>query len=305
MLMEIKTTDGVDGGGNGTYADFQKQFQNAFGVAWNESLNATPADAEIDGSLLDVSDMSEYDALVIVGGRGAVDYRLDDAYADQGAVLAATVEQVAQKLNDLAVEALLAGKPVMALCHGASLPAFFKVPGTNTSLLQGQYATGFPLDEPGEDNTATYLMNLGINYRSEDRVTISSPSTAFLDNGAADFKIITTRNWYTQSVAYAARTLLNILQSYPSKAVREDTKKVLILHGGALNAGDCASTNKDNDIPCNFGGDLPADYTNLESLLTANSPNDTYNFNVTEVDITNSLPNGNSQSEIEDYLADF
>ncbi len=282
-----------------TYANFTSQFQSSFGGAWDAAWNATPATVPLDGRIQDVADMTSYDALVIPGGRGAVDYRVDDDYVAQGEVNAADVQAAAEKLNDLAVEALLAGKPVVALCHGASLPAFFKVPGTSTSLLEGGEATGFPIPELGVEDTEITLNNLGVTPRMDDVVTISSPSNDLNDNGEGDYKIITSRDWYTQSVAYATRTLLNILESYPSKAQRENNIDVLILHGGAVTVGDCDPSNRDNDVPCNHGGgsELPADYTNLDNLLTANSSNDSYNMTVSDMNLFNETPTANDLAE--------
>lgn len=277
-----------------TYAQFTAQFQNAFGKSWNDSWNATPATVPLNGRIQDVANMSGYDALVIPGGTGAIEYRRDDVYAAQGTVSAADVQAAAEKLNALALEALSAGKPVMALCHGASLPAFFKITETGESLLKGQYATGFP-----EAATAAELANLQVIYREDDRVTVSSPNTAFNDAGAGDFKIITTKDWYAQSVSYAARTLLNVLTSYPSKAQRETAVSVLILHGGELDPLNCASTNKNNDVPCNYGGgaDLPADYTDLRDLLAANSPADPYTINVDDWNLFSGAPTYNQLKE--------
>lgn len=282
-----------------TYNDFTTQFQASFGEAWNPAWNATPGSVPLDGRIQDVADMTSYDALVIPGGSGALAYRLDNTYEAQGDVNAEEVQAAAEKLNELAIEALSAGKPVMALCHGASIPAFFRVPGTSNSLLQGQYATGFPLPEPGIDDTATALANLGVNYRAEDRVTISSPNTAFNDNAMGDYKIITTRDWYSQSVAHGVRTLLNVLDSYPSKAQLENTIDVLILHGGEVDPGDCGTGNKANDVPCNHGGgaDLPADFTHLRDLLLANSPSDNFDINISELNLFDEIPTYNELSQ--------
>lgn len=270
-----------------TYNDFTAQFQASFGAPWNAAWNATPATVPLDGNIQDVDGMAAYDALVIPGGTGANAYRMDDDYADQGDVTAEEVQAAAEKLNDLAIEALMAGKPVMALCHGASLPAFFKVPGTANSLLEGQEATGYP-----EPETAVTLSDLGVNFRAEDRVTVTSPNPAFNDNGMGDYKLATTRDWYTQSVTYAMRTLLNMMRTYPSQAQMENNISVLILHGGAVDPGNCGAGNKANDIPCNYGGgaDLPADFTSISDLLTANSPADNYNISVDEMNLFNTTP---------------
>ena len=281
-----------------SYTQFQQQFSALFDGTWNGTLNATPASLAVDGSILDVPNLSNYVGLVIAGGTGALDYRLDGDYASQGAgdrlLSAETIEDVAQKLNDLAVEGLIAGKPVMAQCHGASLPVFWRVPETTGagvealgfSLLKDGLATGYP-----EAETPTTLADFGVTHRAQDRVTISSPHSSLTDDGAGDFKIVTTRDWYPQTVAHAARTFVNILETYPSKASREEEVSVLIVHGGALIENDCLYTNRDNDVPCNHGtgANLPADYEDLLAMLQADDVDDDFTFNTTAIDITGTL----------------
>lgn len=301
---------------NGSYSQFTTQFQNLFGSSWNASWNAMPSRIYVNGRIQDVASMSSYVGLVVVGGLGALEYRVDGSYSSQGAgdrlVSAAEIQSASEKLNSLALEALAAGKPVMAQCHGASIPVFWRIPSTSGpgeealgfSLLKDNYATGFP-----EEATATTLSSLNVNHRTNDRVTVSSPHSSFNDTGNGDSKIITTRDWYPQTVAHAARTLINILETFPTKAEREATVSVLILHGGVVNTENCHYTNRANDIPCNYGGgaNLPADYTDIVSLLNANSPNDDFNFTVTNVNITEgSLPfTASDQSSVLNYLNQF
>jgi len=64
-----------------SYAEFQALFQANFGLAWNGAWNA-PQSIPLDGRIQDVVTMDQYDALVLPGGRGAVAYRYDGAYAD-------------------------------------------------------------------------------------------------------------------------------------------------------------------------------------------------------------------------------
>lgn len=298
------------------YADFQAQFAASFGASWDETYNAMPSTATPNGSIQDVSNMDDYDALVIVGGTGAIDYRVDGAYSTQGTgarqLSAATVQAVAEQLNALAIEAVLAGKAVMAQCHGASIPVFWRIPGTlgtgaeaiGFSLLKDSEATGFP-----EAVTGPTLSDLNVNYRASDKVVVSSPHVSLSDLTSGDSKIITTRDWYPQTVAYAARTLLNILETYPTAYERQLPLKSLILHGGAVNTNNCSAGNLSNDIPCNYGGgsNLPADYTDLQSLLTANSANDNFDIQVSEVDITSgSLPyDPDDEASILTYLEGF
>ncbi|MBK6785464.1 MAG: hypothetical protein IPG79_18225 [Saprospiraceae bacterium] len=210
-----------------------------FGSAWNSTLNPTPSTIPVFGSILDVLDMSMYVALVVVGGTGAQAYNVDGIYSSQGVggrfLSATTVQNVAEKLNSLAIEAIISGKPVMGQCHGAGIPANWRYPIPNMtprtqlgpSILSGNQATGFP-----EPATADSLSNLGITYFPNSPVVIASPHTSVPDNNAGNHKIISTRDWYPQTVAHAALTLLNILRTFPPTT--SSSIDVLILHGGAV-----------------------------------------------------------------------
>ncbi len=312
------------------YNDFLEQFQDAFGGSWSASDNEFPDSAQvnIDGSILSIDNMMEYDALVVVGGTGAQAYRVDGTYSAQGTgdriVSAENVEATAIKLNELALDALSNGKPVMAQCHGASVAPFWRIPGTSGggqealgySILKGNYATGFP-----ESATAVYLNSLDVNYRgietgdlngTSDRVTVSSSHSSFSGASMSTNKIITTRDWYSQTIAHAARTLLNIIETYPTQAELSGNVSVLIIHGGAVNTSDCGVSNQTtNDVPCNYGtgsDELPADYTDLVSLYEENSANDNYNITVDDLNILTggTLPyDGSSISSIENYLSNY
>ncbi|MFD2586023.1 hypothetical protein ACFSQJ_03730 [Croceitalea marina] len=304
---------------------FLSQFQESFGATWNSVDNELPNPpfVNVNGSILDIENMASYDALIIVGGTGAQDYRVDGTYTAQGTgdrtVSAESIQATAEKLNALALDALSQGKPVMAQCHGASLAPFWRIPGTSGpgleslgySLLKDGYATGFP-----ESETAKNLALLNVNYRGEetgdlafgssDRVTISSPHSSFGSN-AGDYKVLTTRDWYSQTVAHAAKSLLNTIETHPMASDLSSALSVLVLHGGPVNPEDCdASNTTTNDIPCNFGtlpDDLPADYTHLQDLLENSSPMDDFNFSVEEVNITDDLPyNEDSVDEIRAFL---
>lgn len=298
-----------------SYADFTAQFQDMFDASWDAGVNPTPSNISVDGSILDVLDMSIYDALVIPGGTGAQAYRVDDSYASQGAggrlLSAVTVQAVAEKLNELAINALMNGKPVMAQCHGASLPAYWRIPGTSGpgeeaigySLLKDGFATGYP-----EPATGTTLSDLDITHKVNDRVTISSPHPDLNAGIDAQYKIITTRDWYPQTVAYGTRALLNILGSYPSTASMTSNRSVLILHGGSIDESNCSAANSANDVPCNYGtgADLPADYEDLADLLTANSSIDNYTYTVSDLNISGTLPyNLNDENDILGHLDNY
>lgn len=295
-----------------SYATFQQQYEDMFGAAWNESLNTIPVNLTTNGGILDISSMNNYYALVLAGGNGVLDYRYDGNYTVQGTVTATVVQQVAEKLNSLAVEALTKGKPILAQCHGASLPVYWRVPGTNgtgveslgISILKNQYATGYP-----ETETATTLADFGITYLDDSKVVLSTPNASLSTENKGNFKILTSRDWYPQTVAYAARALVNVIETFPSVSQRNSAKNVLILHGGALNASNCSPGNRTNDVPCNYGGgaDLPADYSNLSALLSATGIQDEYTFSVDDLNITSaSLPyNDNDVSGILTYLNSY
>jgi putative intracellular protease/amidase len=283
-------------------SQFTSQFKSLFGEDWDAGLNTIPANLTIDGKIQDVTSMENYLAMVIVGGTGALNYRVDGSYEAQGSASLADVQGAAEKLNALALEALQQGKPVMAQCHSASLPVYWKING-GASLLAAQFATGFP--EAATE--ADFELN-SVNYRAQDKVVVSSPTVGFNDGGKGDFKIITTRDWYPQTVAHAARTLINILETYPTKEEQIAQAKVLILHGGTIDPSNCGAGNRANDVPCNYGGgaELPADFSHVKNLLET-SGSDQFSFVVTDLNITSAtLPyNSANQSSIETYLNGF
>lgn len=280
----------------GSYLQFTQLYQNLFDSIWNPSWNATPSMIPVNGRIQDVVNMSGYDALVIPGGTGATAYRVDGIYGSQGTgarqITAGVVQAVALKLNALAIEALQTGKPVLAQCHAASLPAFWRIPGTigggidsiGFSLLRTQYATGFP-----EPQTGITLSSLSVNHRADDRVTISSPHSSLANGINGTHKIITSRDWYPQTVASATRSLLNVLETYPRLSTINTSKSVLILHGGMIDSLNCSASNRSNDVPCNHGVgmNLPADYRHVQALLNTDSPNDSFSFVVSQLNISN------------------
>ncbi len=298
--------------GGSSYTAFQGQFSEMFGSTWNAALNAVPASIAVAGTVQEVSSMTPYRALVVIGGTGAVDYRVDGTYESQAALDASIVQATAEKLNELAVEALLQGKPVVGQCHGASIPAYWRVPGTapngfdllGHSILSGSLATGFP-----EPSTAANLSNLNIAFRPEDKVVVGTPHESLDDQGFGDFKVITTRDWYPQTVAHAAMTLLNVLRSYPEPELLQSSISLLIIHGGAVDVDHCDAGNQNNDVPCNYGDDranLPADYTDLVALYSSNEFSDSFRFTVSDVNLFSATPfDLNDQSDIYEYLDTF
>jgi putative intracellular protease/amidase len=300
----------------GSYLQFTQLYQNLFDSAWNPSWNATPSMIPVNGRIQDIVNMTGYDALVIPGGTGATAYRVDGTYSSQGTgprqIAAGVVQAVALKLNALAIEALQTGKPVLAQCHAAALPAFWRIPGTvgagidsiGFSLLRTQYATGFP-----EPQTGITLSSLSVNHRTDDRVTISSPHSSLANAVNGTHKIITSRDWYPQTVASATRSLMNVLETYPRLSNINTAKSVLILHGGMIDSFNCSASNRSNDIPCNHGVgvNLPADYRHVQALLNTDSPNDSFSFVVSQLNISSTtLPyTPSSAASILTYLKSF
>ncbi len=298
------------------YSQFTSQFLSYFGSPWNDAYNATPDSIPVNGRIQDIVNMNDYLALVVVGGVGAQAYNVDGMYDEQGLgsrmISATEVRNAAEKLNSLAVEALQQGKPVMGICHGAGIPAHWRYPipdntevdSLGLSILSGSMATGFP-----EPETATFLEQLNISYRPNDPVVIGSPHLSLPQYLNGQHKILTIRDWYPQTIAHAALTLMNILDTYPATNDMTQNVNVLILHGGEVDPDNCDHTNRNNDIPCNYGGgvNLPADYTDLISLLEAHSDYDEYNFTVSDVNITgNGLPfDPDDLCSVFEYLNDF
>lgn len=257
----------------GTYAEFQALFAANFGAAWNPAWNA-PADIPLNGRLQDVADLSSYDLLVIPGGVGMVAYRYDGSYAALGPgdhqTTAAEVQAAAEKLNALIAEALQTGKPVGAECHGAPTLAFARVPGTvgqgfdglGRSILQGRNATGYPL---GDGDTAAVYASLGVTYLNE-KVALDGPEAPDFAGQGRDV-VVTGQDWYPQTAVYFARTLLNMLDTYPTPAQRARTLRVLVFGG---------------DEPQNYP-QTPARYTDLVNLLNDNSDE----FNITAIGTNN------------------
>lgn len=299
-----------------SYAQFTQQFQNQFGSAWNPTWNATPTLVPHNGKIQNVVNMNNYDAIVIPGGTGALDYRVDGTYNSQGVgprlISSAVVQAAAQKVNALIVDALQSGKPVFAQCHAASIPVFCRVPSTSGpgaealgfSLLKGKGASGYPAA-----GTATDYSTLQVTHLTMDRTTVSTPHSSLVHNGNGDFKIITSADWYPQTVVHGTRTLLNILQTYPTKTQRESNITCLVLHGGVIDSTNCSASNLANDVPCNYGSNtanLPADYRHVVNLLNGSSAQDNYNITATHLNISGTLPyNGTVTASILSYLQQF
>lgn len=282
-----------------SYGEFTARFAARFGTPWHATDDVPPAAGiGVDGRIQEVADLSGYAALVVAGGTGALAYRVDGSYAALGPSAATDVEAASEALNRLALDALARGKPVMAMCHGASLAPFFRIPGTlgpgleilGYSLLKDSHATGFP-----EPDTGTILAALDVTHRPGDTLTIASPHPDFYLAGAtpgsAESRIVTTRDWYPQNVAHAAAALLNLIDTYPPVEPAPAARKILLLHGGAVDTGNCSPANSLNDVPCNFGigPDTPADYLDILAALSEAALANEDGFEL-EVDALNLTP---------------
>jgi putative intracellular protease/amidase len=266
----------------GNYALFKTQYQARFGAAFQDVWSA-PGSILPAGRIQDVADLSNYRALVIVGGVGALQYRYDGSYAST------EYAEAAAKLQALATQAIDQGIPILAQCHAGTLPIFFRAAGTQgtgpgglgTSILAGRAATAYHL---GDGDTAAQMTLLGVGYRAQDPVVLDGPV-----GGRGASKVITSRDWYPQTVAYAAATLGAVLRTYPTVANLEKTYKVLVLEGGPVNTANCSAANRSNDVPCNYGTNpasvVPADGTTVRALLEADSANDAWSFTVTNVNL--------------------
>jgi putative intracellular protease/amidase len=280
-----------------SYGAFVSQFAASFGVAWNSGWNAAGV-IPLDGRLQDVVNLDDYDAIVAVGGIGARQYRLDGTYAAVGTgphvSSASDVQAASVAFARLTLEALYSGKPVLAECHGAPLAAFVRAPGTagpntlGTSILAGRTATGYPLND---GDTASAYAQLGVTYLSQRPLVIDGPLAPSLGGTLSGrSRILTTRDWYPQTVSHAAMTLRNAIRSYPTPTSAEAPKLVLVIHGGPVNLAACSASNKTtNDVPCNYGTSpaevIPADVLDVRSLLEADSPNDSYDLVVDDLDL--------------------
>ncbi len=279
------------------YSAFISQFSLYFSAPWSSSWNTnntgggTGPEIPLDGRIQDIDTMGDYIALVIAGGDGALLYRFDGSYSVSSGVNGHTssaqeVQAASEKLNSLMVNALENGKPVLSQCHGGTLPAFAKIPATNTSVLNGRSATGFyniSLGEPSSNpnnETATAFNSLGVVYRYNDPVVISSVSSSWspsiIQNPRS--KVITSRDWLPQTIAQATRALVTLLQTTPQKSAAQKSIKTLIIHAGAA------------DVPHNYTGTpgsvAPATHQTLMSLLNASSNSDGYTFDTDAFDLS-------------------
>lgn len=293
-----------------SYAEFTLQFERAFGQAWNNTLNTIPSSIPVNKSIFNISNTDEYVAFVLAGGTGTIAYRVDDTYSNQGTLSSDSVELCANKLNDLGLAFLAAGKPVLAQCHGAALPVYWRIPGTNGngdealgfSLLKDKSAAGFP-----DAATTTDYGKLFVSHSANSALLISTPNVNFSAWEKAKGRLLTSRDWYPQTVAYATRGLINILETYPTAEQIQMPVNVLLLHGGPLDSNNCHYTNLKNDIPCNHAGVVPADFRNVIGLLDGFADRDNFLFQISDQNMSNTaLPyDTNSSNSFYLYLKHY
>lgn len=280
----------VDASLSTTWGQFTSLFSTNFGTAWNAAWT-TQQNIPLSGRIQDVADLSQYDALVIPGGRGAVAYQYDGSYANLSpqdapgthVTTAAEVQAAAEKINALINEALTNGKLVAAQCHGAPLAAFARRTGTagsgfdglGLSVLNGGFASGYPL---GDGTVASDYANLGITYLADEKLVLDGPDSPHYSGNGRDM-ILTSRDWFAETVAYLAATVDNILDTYPTPAERTATINVLVFGG---------------DEPTNYWPQEPARYTDIVTLL--NNANDGLNIVATGTSNVNDITLANLQN---------
>jgi putative intracellular protease/amidase/type 1 glutamine amidotransferase len=273
-----------------SFAQFEALFAANFGLAWNPAWTAQQT-IPLDGRIQDITDLDEYDAIVLPGGRGAVAYQYDGSYAalspqdapGSHSTTAAEVQAAAEKLNELINMALAAGKPVGAQCHGAPVVAFARIAGTagsgfdglGTSILADRYATGYPL---ADGTVAADYANLDISYLNNEKVVLDGPDAPHY-GGQAGSPVLTSRDWHPETVAYFTYTLHNMLASYPTPAERTAALAVLV-YGG--------------DEPGHYAPQQPAYHTDLAALL--NDAGDDLNITAVATSNTNDINLANLQN---------
>lgn len=294
--------------GGSNYNSFLQQFQKVTGQPWNEAINSVPPPIAHQGNILDITpaQINQYKAFIVLGGIGATYYERDGDYAPHAGLLGNQVGTVAEHLNVLGLAAMNQNKIVGGVCHGSSVPVYWRLDCgaanslTCPSILEGQNAAGF-LGDPINTQAKYNLVN--VNYVQNLIVGVSQTTPQFsAAQGGLRGKVLTLSSWYPQHVLRYAETLHRLLTSTPENT--HDTVNVVLLHGGALNPGNCGPGNLENDIPCNHPH-TPADYTHVEALLQANSANDNFAFQVTSVNlgIPGTLPfDPNNEQQVLDYL---
>lgn len=294
------------------FSEFQDLFEANFGIPWDSSWTAQ-ANIPLDGRIQDITNLDEYDALVMPGGRGTVAYEYDGSYANlspQDApgthiTTVAEVQAAAEKLNELINIALQEGKPVGAQCHGAPLIGFARINGTagsgfdnlGTSVLSGKYATGYPLND---GTVAADYANLGINYLNSEKLVVDGPDAPNYNGNGRDL-LVTTLDWRAETVAYFVQTVHNMLTSYPAPTQRTQPLNVLVFGG---------------DEPTNYGTppvrhtDLAAmlndasDELNITAVATSNTADMTL-ANLQNYDVLVYNRHNNVSQAIEDAVVDF
>jgi hypothetical protein len=161
--------------------------------------------------------------------------------------------------------------------------------GLGRSILEGRTMTGYPL---GNGDTDAVAQSFGATFLANRPVVVD--------------RVVTSRDWYPQTVVHAVATLTNLMTTWPTAAQMASATSVLILHGGPVDP-----SNPSNDIPANYGMSpasvIPVDYLDLMALFAADSPQDGYDFVVTELNLLGgALPFSlDDAAAIEAYFSTF
>ncbi|MCA9651616.1 MAG: hypothetical protein H6712_17505 [Myxococcales bacterium] len=225
-----EVTPGLVGVDPVPYEDFRARFAASFGAPWDPAWNE-PAAIPLDGRVQDAV-MGDYVALVIPGGSGSQHFRYDGDYEDLPSPIdpahvspAADMESAAAAIQQLVIDALIQGSPVLAVCHAGPTPGFARVPGTQgqgpdglgLSLLAGRRATGFPLDIEvfgARGDVAEQYAALGIEFLPQQVVVVDGPELDLDGDGTLDGAglVVTARSWYPEEVVQGLRTMLDRLE---------------------------------------------------------------------------------------------
>lgn len=177
---------------------------------------------------------NSYDGLILIGGIGAPTYFYDGLYTQTTLLGRETIASAATAINNL-VQTVLEEKLLLAgIGNGTGLIAYCREPGTTgtgannlgTSILAGQLVTADTTDTILTDN----LTNLNITiltttpHGNAEPIVITGP-------GHTPHHILTVRDDSNTTLTYAARTFLNMLQTYPNPATSNTFRRVLVFGG--------------------------------------------------------------------------
>ncbi|MEI6222721.1 MAG: hypothetical protein WCP97_08205 [bacterium] len=208
---------------------------------------------------------SNYDGIVIIGGRGDEPYFNDGFITATEKVSTDAVGASVSTLSLLVNQALREGKIIGGVEYGSALLSYIRLDKTadqtadhlGISILKGKNATTSPIDTI----TTTAFEQMGVILLQSitgGTPTANDPISAVepvVVDGPTNFPdtIITGRDNSQETLTYFARTVLNALLTYPDPVQRQYSRRVAVFGG---------------DEPTRNGNDVPyAKYTDIASNL--------------------------------------